>query len=103
MERSVSATEARIHLGELMRWAVENDEPIIVERGGQPHVVLLSIAEYEQLKASGQRQSWQDALDQAVRVGAKIQSRRKGKPLTPPEEIIRQMREEQDAKFADLR
>lgn len=103
MERSVSATEARIHLGELMRWVVENDEPIIVERGGEPHIVLLSIAEYEQLKAAKQRQSWREALDQAVQVGAKIQARRKGKPLTPPEQIIRQMREEQDAKFADLR
>jgi prevent-host-death family protein len=103
MERSVSATEARIHLGELMRWAVESDEPIIVERGGEPHVVLLSIAGYEQLKAARQRQSWREALDQAVKIGTKIQARRKGEPLTPPEQIIREMREEQDAKFADLR
>jgi prevent-host-death family protein len=33
MGRVVSATEARIHFGELMRQAVESQEPIIVERG----------------------------------------------------------------------
>ena len=103
MERRVSATEARIHLGELMRWATERDEPIIVQRGGEPHVALLSIAEYERLKAAKQRHSWREALDQAVKVGAKIDARRKEKRLTPPEQIIRQMRETQDAKFSDLR
>jgi prevent-host-death family protein len=103
MERSVSATEARIHLGELMRWAVENDAAIIVERDGEPHVVLLSVAEYEQLKAARERHTWREALDRALQVGARIQARRHGAPLTPPEEIIRRAREEQDARFAGLR
>jgi prevent-host-death family protein len=103
MGRTVSATEARIHLGELMRWAVVSAEPVIVERGGKPHVVLLSISKYNQLQAAGQRQSWRKALDQVVRVGANIRARREGKPLTPPDEVIRQMREERDARFAGLR
>jgi len=34
MARRVSATEARIRFGELMRRAVEDKEAIIVERGG---------------------------------------------------------------------
>jgi prevent-host-death family protein len=37
MKRTVSATQARIHFGELMRRVVESQEPIIVERGGKPH------------------------------------------------------------------
>jgi prevent-host-death family protein len=44
MEHVVSATEARIHFGELMRRAVEKQVPTIVERGGEPHVVILSVA-----------------------------------------------------------
>ena len=36
MVRRVSATEARIRFGELMRRAVEDKEAIIVERGGKP-------------------------------------------------------------------
>jgi len=31
MERSINATETRIHFGELMRRVVEHDEPVIVE------------------------------------------------------------------------
>ncbi len=102
MERTVSATEARVRFGELMRWAVENQEPVIVERGGKPHVVVLSITEYKQLQTARQRQSWQQALEQVVQVGAKIKARRQGQTLTPPEEIIRQTREERDARLTDL-
>ena len=36
MARRVSATEARIRFGELMRRAVEDKEAIIVERGESP-------------------------------------------------------------------
>jgi len=103
MKRVVSATEARIHFGELMRRVVESREPVIVERGGDPQVVVLSVAEYERLRAAQQRESWQEALERAVKVGAKIKARRGGQPLTPPEEIIRQVREERDAQLADLR
>jgi prevent-host-death family protein len=45
MTRVVSATEARIHFGELMRQAVENHETTIVERGGKSHVVVMSVEE----------------------------------------------------------
>ncbi len=46
----MSATEARVHFGELMRRVVEGQEPVIVERGGKPKVVVLSVAEYERLR-----------------------------------------------------
>jgi len=55
MKRAVSATEARIHFGELMRHVVESQEPIIVERGGKPHVVVLSVDKYEDLLAGHRR------------------------------------------------
>ncbi len=95
----MSATEVRVRFGELMRWVVEHQEPVIVESRGKPHVVVLSIAEYEQLRAAQQRQSWQQTLEQVVQVGAKIKARRQGQALTPPEEFIRQTREERDASW----
>ena len=102
MERVVTATEARIRFGELMRWAVESQQPIIVERGGKPHVVVLSVTQYERLKMARQGEGWREALAQAARVRARIATRRDGQPLPPSEEIIRQMREERDEQLLDL-
>lgn len=103
MERTVSATEARIRFGELMRWVVESQEPVVVERGGKPYVVVLSVAEYERLKTAEERQGWREALAQADRVRARIAARREGQPLPPAEEVIRQMREERDEQLLGLR
>ena len=50
MER-ISATEARIHFGEILRKVTEQG-PVLVERRGQPQVVILSAADYRKLKGS---------------------------------------------------
>jgi prevent-host-death family protein len=52
MQRTMSATEARIHFGELMRRVVEQQESVVVEHSGQPHVVVLSVDKYQQLLAA---------------------------------------------------
>ncbi len=92
MERAMSATEARIHFGELMRRVVEHDEPVIVERSGKPEVVVISIAEYKRLRAN-HADDWRAQLDA---VHAQIRRKRGDEPLPPPEEIIRAMREARD-------
>jgi prevent-host-death family protein len=101
MGRVITATEARIHFGELMRKVVENQQPVIVERGGKPQVVVLSINEYENLLAGqAQREDWRTLLAQAhERIRADLGDRQ----LPPPEDIIRAMREERDAQLMDLR
>jgi prevent-host-death family protein len=101
MERTVSATEARIRFGELMRRVVESQEPIIVERGGKPHVVVLSVDKYEDLLAGQQEQeNWRERVQQArEQIRAELGERE----LTPPEEVLRQMREERDAQLLALR
>ena len=102
MERIVSATEARVRFGELMRKVSENQEPVIVERDGKPHVVVISVEEYERLKTGGQRDDWEEALDRAIEQATRIETRR-GRPLLPlPEEIIREMREERDERLLGL-
>ena len=48
MTRTVSATAARIHLGELLD-DIERDEAITAERGGTAAVVIVSTSEYQRL------------------------------------------------------
>jgi prevent-host-death family protein len=101
MNRTVSATEARIHFGELMRRVVESQEPIIVERGGKPHVVVLSVDQYEGLLAGRQEQEdWRELVQQARE---QIRTELGERELPPPEEVLRQMREERDAQLLALR
>ena len=84
-----------------MREVIESGQPVIVERAGKPQVVVLSIAEYEDLLAGqGMREDWRVLLAQAheqIRVDSA------GRQLPPPEEMIHQMREERDAQLFDLR
>jgi len=103
MRRVVSATEARVRFGELMRRVVESQEPVIVERGGRPYVVVLSIEEYNRLRAAQPKVTWRDTLEQMLQLGARIKARRGGQPLTPPEEVIRELREERNAQLSGLR
>ncbi len=96
MERTVSATEARIRLGEWMRRAVEQGETIVIRKGGRPYAVVLSFAAYRRLKHGG-RTEWQETLLQMRRLRQRLYQAMEGQPLTPPpEEVIRQMREERD-------
>ncbi len=96
MAKTVSATEARIHFGELMRRVVEENEGIIVERAGKPMVAIVSISDYEALETlkKEQQAQWQQAIDRLEEIGEKVKQRLADKAIPTPEELIRQMREE---------
>lgn len=49
MERTMTATEARVHFGELLRAVAKRGETVIVEHHGKPTVAFVSVAEYERL------------------------------------------------------
>ena len=83
----VSATEARIRFGDLMRRAIESHEAIIVERGGEPHVVVLSVAENKRLLAGQRGEDWRDLVRRAR---AQIKADLQGRELPPPAEVLRQ-------------
>lgn len=100
MTRVVSATEARIHFGELMREAIESREPITIERGGMPYVVLLAIEEYERLLREQQPEDWQELVTKAR---ALVSTDLAGRPLPAPEKIIHQLREERDEYLLGMR
>lgn len=100
MTRVVSATEARIHFGELMRRVSERNETVIVERGGTALAVVLSLEAYDRLVAKGQPTEWKQRVERARLT---IERELAGRPLAPPEDVIREMREERDAELSRLR
>jgi prevent-host-death family protein len=100
MGRVVSATEARVRFGELMRHAVENHETIVVERGGRSHVVVMSVEEYERLLKRQQQGDWKELVHGAR---ARIQAELGDRTMPRPEEILDQVREERDEQLLVLR
>jgi prevent-host-death family protein len=46
MTRRISALTARTQLGQIMNRAVENSDRFLVERNGEPAVLILSVADY---------------------------------------------------------
>jgi len=102
MERTMSATEARIHFGEVLRQVSELGQTIIVERDGEPRVAVISVVDYRKFRGAA-GMSRREALDRLEALSERIHARRQGQPLTPADEIIREIREERDAQFDNLR
>jgi prevent-host-death family protein len=100
-ERTISATEARVHFGELMRDVVTQHQTVVVERGGKPQIVLLSVEEYARLKANaGADVSWEEMVDD---VRARIAAEAGDVTLPPAVEVVRQGREARGDELANLR
>ncbi|MDO9129006.1 MAG: type II toxin-antitoxin system prevent-host-death family antitoxin [Anaerolineales bacterium] len=97
MNRTVSATQARIHFGEIMRRA--RTEPVIVERDGKPEVVVISKQEYDRLATAAPKPDWRKML---AETHALIRAELGDREIQPsPEEVIRQGREERDEQLLD--
>lgn len=48
-QSTISATQARVHFGEVIKRAYVGQEQVVVEKDGIPVVVILSFPYYEQL------------------------------------------------------
>jgi prevent-host-death family protein len=46
MTRKISALTARTQLGQIINRAVENNDRFLVERNGEPAVLILSVTDY---------------------------------------------------------
>jgi len=88
-KRTLSATEARVHFGEVLR-RVEEGEVIVVEGRGRPQAVILSVKAYAHLTAGRE-----DPLEAVLSLNRAVRARL-GRPLTPPEEVLSALREDQD-------
>ncbi len=102
MESVVSATQARINLGKLIRQVLAG-EVVVIEHTGKPAVVVLSVEEYKKLKATRQ-QGWRETLEKILQLNARMQGQTGGTLLlTPPAEIIQEIREERDVQLNSVR
>lgn len=97
MTRTVSATEARVHFGEVFRAVAEEGQTVVVERSRHQQVVVVSMAEYERLQAGAREDGRRAGLDKAAAVARAIGGRARAKPLPAPEDLIRESREARDA------
>lgn len=92
-ESRMSATEARVHFGEVIQ-RVENGESIIVERSGKAAAVVISVEDYQ--RARLQLEEKPDWFELARQSRERIAQDLDGKPL-PVNEIFDRMREDRDA------
>ncbi len=94
----ITATEARVHFGEIYRRVAENDETIVVERNGKPGVVILSVDAYEELSGETPAPNW---LEAAQRSAEAFRPFFEANPDYDVVEMIREMREERDEQILD--
>lgn len=99
MQMTVSATEARIHFGEIMQDAVLRQQPIVVEKAGKPQVVILAYDLYQQL-AGNEQENWQAKL---TKLHAKLDAYLAGRELPNAVDMLEEGRRARDEELADLR
>ena len=104
MERVVSATDARVRFGEMMHYLNHTQEPIIVEKSGDPQMVMLSIEHYKRLQNQLNSSSFEVAswVERVQQTREKIFAELGGKELPDAAELIRNMRENRNAQLVDL-
>ncbi len=91
MLKTISATKARIHFGEVMKQA--KIAPVIIERDGKAEVVVLSKKAYDQLIAAKEKTDMKKRLED---LHGRIRAELVGRTLPDPADVIRQGREERD-------
>ncbi len=96
MEHIISATQARIHFGEVMRTARRT--PVIVERDGVQEVVVISKEAYDRLVSASSQTDWRKMLKKTHK---QLRLDLKGRALPDPADVIRQGRDERDEQLLD--
>ena len=99
MAAQVSATEARVHFGDLLKRVAERRETVIVERSGAPQVAVLPLPEYERLLALEGNGDWGDLFQETM---AMVDRDLAGKTAPDADDLIHEMRRERDAELLDL-
>jgi prevent-host-death family protein len=97
MPRRISATEARVHFGAVLRNVAEEGETYMVERTGKQIAVVLPVAEYERLISTGEKPRWKALLDESDELFRSFHARN---PNIDWAEVIREGREERDRQLS---
>ncbi len=91
MPISVSATYARIHLGELFQST--RHEPVFIERDGQPLAVLLSHEHFLRLNSLEKPPEWRVLVNQSRDL---VKQDLAGRLLNLPEDVLTELREDKN-------
>ena len=83
MTRSVSATEAKAKLGDLMKWAVKTGDDVIIQSRGYPQVAIVPFKEYEEMQVLKERARRAAAIAELHEIAREMQAR--NTDLTPDE------------------
>lgn len=83
--KTVSATEARVHLGEVLDDLVRGGDEVVIERNGEPVAVLMSI---QQRDALARRNNAEALLARADRTRAMVARWLNGRPFPDADELI---------------
>ncbi|NOY46329.1 MAG: type II toxin-antitoxin system prevent-host-death family antitoxin [Deltaproteobacteria bacterium] len=78
MRKTVSATEAKVHLGAMLEWAANHPEAVVIESRGRPRAVLLSFEEYQKLEQARQAVRKQEALQRLEALADRVAARGAG-------------------------
>ena len=87
MTRTVTATEAKVRLGSIMKWIAEKKEAIIIESRGQPKVVLIPFQEYEEIRALQEEERRRQALARLEALAERVGARNQDLSLKEAEEL----------------
>jgi prevent-host-death family protein len=102
MTRTISATDARVHFGEVLRGVSEDRATYYVERSGTPVAVVIAVEEYEALRQQQQgeyvRPAW---LEDVIQAGQEFAASRVGQPPIDWQKMLDESREERDAQLLD--
>jgi len=94
----MSATEARVHFGEVLKAVSEQGDSVIVERAGQRLAVVVPMSDYEQLRSRSDR--WARSMEGIRRLREYLQAERAAGRLRDVdidvEGDLRRSREERD-------
>ena len=75
MPKSVSTSEAKSKLSSIIGWVRENRDEVIVESRGQPSAVIMSYAQYEEVRTLREQQRRREALERLRRLRAEVRER----------------------------
>ena len=85
MPKTISVSEAKNKLSAMLKWAVENQEEVVVESRGRPKAVILSYAEYKYFLSLREKEQRQAAIKRLQGLAAANQSL--NQDLTPEEAL----------------
>jgi prevent-host-death family protein len=83
MPKTISVSEAKNRLSEMLDWASENLEGVVVESRGKPKAVILPYAEYEKYLSMREREQRRAALQRMDELAAAV--RAQNQDISPAE------------------